>query len=454
MAKLGAVAHYSAKGDRNAHVSMEDPLENRGYALWLACQGKIRTSKARKTPGPEDRGVGAVLGFEIEVNLKRKVFDLWPGLNQMDRASQDGFISEIYAYLRASGNAICVRKPGLGEHGIPLWWIRETWNDVKAVGIYRQTELTARERRLTPTEAGEDRPPAPVTVKQRAEAAAAEAVATAAAANTPAPTENRPGDIIAVLKASPQPLYQKEIADALGITNQSTGRLLRELEEQGKVHRRQESRGERPDDASGRYRYLYWHTKKVPLRKTPLDLGNQTMERVWAMKPGETLSTTWMSPGNQKQVAQMVEEGLLEYINKGTPEERIKLAPATPETAEKPAEPPAPAPAPVKAQPPAPAKAAAPAARPAAPAPVAAPASALGEIAEAVERIVEARVSQRLAGQNDREVTLMHDLADAREQIRRLEATLVTRASELSAVTRDRDQAVEKLNTIRKSLGL
>jgi len=447
MARLGAVAHFSAKGDRNAHVSMEDPLENRGYALWLACQGKIRTSKASKVTGPEDRGVGSVYGHEIEVNLKRKVFDLWPGLNQMDRASQDAFISEIYAYLRASGNAICVRKPGLGEHGIPLWWIRETWNDVKAVGIYRQTELTARERRLTPHEAGEDRPPAPVTVKQRADAAAAREAANETPEQTVNKTTSRAEDILAVVKASPQPLYQREIADAIGITSLIARRILRDLEDAGKVYRRQESRGERPDDASGRYRYLYWHSKKVPLRKTPLDIGNQTMERVWAMKPDETLSTTWMSPGNKKQVAQMVEEGLLEYLNQGTPDERIRLAPATPileeateETAPVAAEPPAPAPAPVNppaltgvVQPP-------PADRPNFP-------GALRAMADNLEKLLAEDRSEDVA-------RLERELVEEREMRRRLEATLVTRASELSDVTRERDQAIDKLNGIRKSLGL
>jgi hypothetical protein len=427
MVRLGAVAHYSAKGDRNAHVAMEDPLENRGYALWLTSQGKIRTSKPAKVTGPPDRGVGDVMGYEVEVNLKRKCFDLWPGLNQMDRASQDAFISEIYSYLRASGNAICVRKPGLGEHGIPLWWFRAEWNDVKAVGVYKTTELTARERRLTPQEAGEDREPAPVTVKQ-------EAIA----------MTGRKGELMRVLRASPQPLYQSEISDALRLPSLTIGRFLRELLEEGRIYRRQESRGERPEDSPGRYRFLYWHEKKIPLRVAPLDVKNRTMERVNALKPGESLAIHWMSPGPKREVQELVDAGILEYfdVNKdGQAETRIRLA-ASAKTVETAQEPPKPAP-PVES--PAPA-------RPAAVTGVVQPpaTSALGEISAAIERIVEQRVSER-RGHVD---ALMRQLEDEREQRRRLEATLVTRAGELSSITRERDELQEKLNGIRKSLGL
>lgn len=431
MVRLGAVAHYSSKGDRNAHVAMEDPLENRGYALWLTSQGKIKTSKPAKVAGPPDRGVGNVMGYEIEVNLKRKCFDLWPGLNQMDRASQDAFISEIYSYLRASGNAICVRKPGLGEHGIPLWWFREVWNDVKAVGVYKTTELTARERRLTPQEAGEDRPPAPVTVKQQ------EAIA----------MTGRKAELVKALRASPQPLYQSEISDAMQLPSLTVGRFLRELLEEGRIYRRQESRGERPEDSPGRYRFLYWHEKKIPLRVAPLDVKNRTMDRVNALKPGESLAVHWMSPGPKREVQELVDAGILEYFTvdkDGQSETRIRLA-ASAKPAETAQEPPKPAPA---VETPAPA-------RPAAVTGVVQPRETpatdeLSEIAAAIERIVEQRLAER-TGHVD---SLMRDLADEREQRRRLEATLVTRAGELSNITRERDELQEKLNGIRKSLGL
>jgi predicted transcriptional regulator len=469
MARLGQVAHYRAKGDRNAHVAMEDPVENRGYALWLSCQGKIRTSKAPKALGPEDRGVGDVMGYEVKVNLKRKCFDLWPGLNQMDRASQDSFISEIYAYLRASGNAICVRKPGLGEHGIPLWWMREHWNDVKAAHIFRPTELTSREKRLTPTEAGEDRDPQPVTVRQRQEAEAARQAAAEAAspAATATKTEDRRAMILELIKKSPQPLYQREIADGLGLTSLTVGRLLRELEEKGKVHRREESKGERPDDASGRYRFLYWHAKRIPIRKTPLDIGNQTMERVWAMKPGETLSTTWMSPGNQKQVKELVEQGLLEYINEGTPEERIRLAPTTPsleqateETVPEPTPPAQPEPEP---QPePAPETLEESADRLLAEGPsdeeiekaVAMIDSEVAEIAGSIHRLVDQRVTERM---RDLLAKMQRDTAaveEFRQRAQRAEGLLIDARAELSEARRERDEFREKLDAIRKQLGM
>lgn len=350
MVKLGAAATYRAPGDRNAHVGITDPLENRGYALWLSCQGKIKTSKAPLTKGPADRGVGDVDGYEIEVNLKRKCFDLWTELNQMDRHSQEAFTSEVYTYLRQSGNAVCVRQPGIGPggHGIPVWWLRKEWNDVKAIGIFKQTTLTDREKRLTPQEAGEDREPAPVTVKQREEAAAAKEAADSSTEELETKTEQRERQAIEILANATEPLYQREIGDMMGgLPSLTVGRVLRDLQNAGKVFRRQESTDERPADATGRYRFLYWREKKVPARTTPMGVGNQTMERVWALKPGESMATGWMSPGNQAQVRELVEQGLLEYINAGTDKERVRLAPTTPtleEATEETAAVPAPAP--------------------------------------------------------------------------------------------------------------
>lgn len=471
MARLGQVARYSAKGDRNAHVTMEDPLENRGYALWIACQGKIRTTKAQKVPGPADRGVADVMGYEIEVNLKRKCFDLWPGLNQMDKPSQDSYISEIYSYLRQSGNAICVRKPGLGEHGIPLWWLREHWNDVKAVGVYRQTELTRAEKRLTPEEAGEDRDPMPVTVRQREEEAARrEAAAAESPALMDAKIKTRAEQILAVIKSSPQPLYQREITEATDLTSLMVGRILRELQEEGKVYRRQEGRGERPDAASGRYRYLYWDKPKIPLRKTPLDIGNATMERVWDLKPGETLKTSWMSPGNRKRVAELVEQGLLEYTNEGTADERIRLAPATPsleqateETSDTPTAAIEVAP-PVSAEKPSrgddgPVVVDVPT-PPRAPMP-APPAHGLeqrgridvSDIAGSIERLIAQLVEQRLneGGHLD---AARQEVVSMEQRARRAEGLLIGARAELSAVTRERDELKQRLDAVRAQLGL
>lgn len=329
MAKLGQQARFSARGDRNVHAAVDSALENRGFALWSACQGKIRTSKAPLTKGPSERGVGDVDGYEIEVNLKRKCFDLWPELNQMDKQSQESFSSEIYAYLRASGNAVCVRQPGVGP-GIPVWWLRATWNDVKAVGVFKQTELTNYEKRLTAREAGEDRPPAPVTVKQR------EDVVAAASPSATQTADKRKPELVQLVKDSSEPVYHREIADKMGLSQLMVGRLLRELVEAGELHRRLESTDERPADASGRYRFLYWTTKRIPPRKTQLEVTSRTMGRVNSLKPGESLATHWMTPGPLQEIQELVDAGILEYFEKidadGKPEQRIRLATQTPVT--------------------------------------------------------------------------------------------------------------------------
>jgi predicted transcriptional regulator len=416
MPRLGQVARYTAKGDRNAHAAMTDPLENRGFALWVSCQGKIKTSKLPLVNGPADRGVGSVKGYEVEVNLKRKCFDLWPGLNQMDRASQDSFTSEVYSYLRASGNAICVRKPGLGEHGIPVWWMRAEWNDVKAVGIFKQTELTDRERRLTPAEAGEDREPAPVTVSKREQQRQNDANRTAVRTNR--------DRILELIKGASQPIYQREIVDALQVNTIDVGRALRSMLAEKQIYRRLETRGERNDDDAGRYRYVYWHEEKVPLRKTPLDLTGLAMEQVAKLKPHETLRVTWMPPAHKKEVEEMISAGLLEWTDSGHTYVRLPEA-----TTPKPPEPPVAAPAPA-----------------AAPTVPATPAltGAATPLALQIEQIVDAEVKRRMQGRSvdlAEYERLQADLAHETQARQRLEAALIEARAELSEVQRKWDAA-------------
>lgn len=297
MASLGSQAHVRVRGERTALAEFTAPVENRAFAVWNA----VRTGKAKVSgkpaKGPTNRGLQDVDGFEVEVNLTTKMRDLWNELAQSDKQSQNSFLSEVRSFLTASGNAVCVRQPGIGsgDHGQPLWWIRNEWNDVKGVPVWKALEPTATERRLTPEEAGETRSPAPVSVTN---------------GTAPMPARER---VLAFVRAANEPVYQQEIVRALRINNIDTGRLLRALTEEKQIYRRFETGNERPTDQNGRYRYLYWPDKKIPPRVTPQNSKGKAIDLVAGLASGEEITVSWMLQVDKDEIDEMVQAGLLEY---------------------------------------------------------------------------------------------------------------------------------------------
>lgn len=323
MPPLGAQARVTARGERNPHIGFDEPLESRAWAVWFSIRNGACKSKGKPAAAPKNKAntpdLAGVPGFEVEVNLTTKMRDLWTEFAALDRMSQNAFADEVRSFLRASGNMVNVRLPGIGkgEHGQPLWWIRDTWNDVKGIPIYRPTELTSRERRLTPVEAGEDREAAPVTVSKAPQAPAA-----------PDPlTADR--DVVAkVIKEAEYPLYQTEIAERTGLTMEKTGRLVRAMLEESKprIFRRLETREERKPGINGRFHLLYWHEPSIPSRDRSLyRLTGAFIDKVLSMKPGQTMLTRIMSPGIRREVQSLIDDGLLELINVGTEDERVRL---------------------------------------------------------------------------------------------------------------------------------
>lgn len=333
MPSLGSQAHHRARGDRNPHVGFDDPLENRGWAIWYSVRmGKARVSGTPQN-GPEDRGLQDVPGFVVEVNLTTRMSEAWSEFKHLDRPSREAFASEIRTYLRASGNAVCLRTPGIGpgDHGQPLWWVREDWNDVKAVGIFRQTDLTRRERQLSAVEAGEDRPPAPVETRR------ADATASAAPAAAPASSPAKPGQTLAemyearraehakerderyaliraVLKAADYPLYSTEVRDAVKLPHSMTEKLLREGATAG-VFRRLETTEERAGATGGRAHYLYWYEEPIPPR--PADAYRTTRSVLDRLQNGDTILADRLSSGPLADVQALVETGLaIEWTGK------------------------------------------------------------------------------------------------------------------------------------------
>lgn len=306
MPKLGAVATVRPRGDKDPHVEFQAPLETRAWALWSAVRKGAATVSGKPARGPASKGLGGIAGYEVEVNLTTKMRNLWSEITQMDKQSQNSFMSEMRSFLTVSGNAVCVRMPGVGggDHGQPLWWIRDEWNDVKGIPTFKTLEPTNTERRLTPAEAGENRPPEPVTVKKQDDS------------RRSAVTSQRDRILSYVRKAS-EPVYQHEVVHGLQVNTIDVGRALRILSEEGQLHRRLEGSDERPEGVNGRFRYLYWPTTPIPKRTTPLATASHAMDMVAQLKPGEELRISWMPEIDKAEIKEMVEAGLLDYVQDG-----------------------------------------------------------------------------------------------------------------------------------------
>lgn len=331
MPSLGSQAHHRARGDRNPHVGFDDPLENRGWAVWYSVRmGKARVSGTPQN-GPEDRGLQDIAGFLVEVNLTTRMSDLWSEFKHLDRPNREAFASEVRTYLRASGNAVCLRTPGIGsgDHGQPLWWIREDWNDVKAVGIFRQTDLTRRERQLTAVEAGEDRPPAPVETRRTEPAAPAASAAPSSAEPKQTLAEmhaqrraefakeraERYAIIREVLKAAKYPLYNTEVRDAVKLPHSIVEKLLRDATPESGVFRRIETPEERVGAVGGRAHFLYWYEEPIPTR--PADAYRTTRSVLDRLQAGDTVLADRLSSGPLADVQALVETGLaIEWTGK------------------------------------------------------------------------------------------------------------------------------------------
>lgn len=467
MAKLGAQATTRARGERSALAGFTDPIENRGYAVWYA----VRSGKARTQgipgPGPSEYGMSETPGLLVEVNLSRKMEELWSELRAADPAGRESFKSEVRTFLRASRNMICLRSPGLGpgEHGQPLWWIRDTWNDVRAVGIFKQTELTRAEKRVTPEEAGETLPPAPVEVR-KAEAAAAASAEGAdsdsmttrekrikslqdARARTDAKNAviraERLASIHGVLGSAEYPLYLAEISELTGLAQHLIDRLLRDEVEAGRIFRRLETKKEREGSKSfGRFHHLYWLTASIPAR--PSGTYRATAGALEKLQEGKTLLMRSMSSGMQKEIREMAEVGLVVITPDGA-EERVRLAPD--ESAEQP---------PVLLGVVSPKPPEFPAERtvsvPAAPA-----APPAGDFTASLEQLVEAEVRRRMVGRSVALEEFQHaqeDLQRETERRQRAESALIEARTELSAAKQEAARLTEveaQLAAIRKVFG-
>lgn len=259
MTRLGDMARITTRGRGDS----PDSLEEKTWLIYTRLRGE---ATANGRPSPYE----GVAGYQWRGALKRIISSVYPEMEMLDDLEKEAFTRPIYAALKATGNAVCLVRGVRGEASI--WWVRKDFNNATLVQVPtpRPTTGASKERdrleaKVTPTEAGEDREPAPVQVRQ-------------------VEGTSMTSKVVKALKSTAQPLTPLEITVALGIepyikdgkqqVSSSVKDELTKLLEVGQVHRRYETPGERAIRAglepgripTGRFGFLYSVKNPVPMR--------------------------------------------------------------------------------------------------------------------------------------------------------------------------------------------
>ena len=153
-AKLGEIASYNGKLPRSVAKELPGSVARDAWLVW--------TSLRRQAT--EDRDYNGTSGRSWSGSVTGVLRSLYPthAHDEIEILSKD-----VRSFLRQTGNAVCVQQSqGTPRDALPVWWTRNTWNDdFSAVRVVR-TSSSDMERKLTPEEVGEDRPPAPVEVRR------------------------------------------------------------------------------------------------------------------------------------------------------------------------------------------------------------------------------------------------------------------------------------------------
>lgn len=201
----------------------------------------------------ERKNIGMLSGKYVYRNpLINHVSRLWPTLSHDELVGKS---RELYLYLRDSGNARCV-----SPQNPTVWHISPSWQqvDVKTRTVFR---MTARERRLSAHEAGEDIPPQRVTTRTKEQPQVT---------TEQSDTEVRRELIVLALEGTKQPLVSEEIAFATGLEKSQVRKELKVLVSQKRIAARVETLEERKTRFGGTARAsragLFSLTSPVPER--------------------------------------------------------------------------------------------------------------------------------------------------------------------------------------------
>lgn len=225
-----------------------ESVDSNAFLLWTAITGRKRSDAS-------SRVWDDLSGWEYNGSLTSVIFSLWPALSHKDMERQlHNFRSDIYKFLKESGNARCL-NPGRGTGRDVVWWIGDRWRPAGSFVtlIHTKAVPTAAEKRLTPHEAGEDRPPSEVTTNL---AITTEDTVNVRTKDDPLKKsrDKRTEEHVMLLEMAyeflvketdGQPVVSNEIASVLGVSV-STGRSLgTELVAAGRAYSRQETGDER-----------------------------------------------------------------------------------------------------------------------------------------------------------------------------------------------------------------
>lgn len=123
------------------------------YLVHMAALSRARRQGNRVAPMPG----GHEEGFIMTGTLAEVIMSLWPDTRNDEGNLDSAWSKPVYSHLKAAGNAVHMTDK--------TWWLRKKYQR-QAVVVHHHTAMTARERRLTPVEAGEDREPGKVTVRR------------------------------------------------------------------------------------------------------------------------------------------------------------------------------------------------------------------------------------------------------------------------------------------------
>lgn len=251
MARVQDVAKITAAalGTRD-----QETVDSRAYLVW-----EFARKSGNVTPAPGG-------GLHYRGNLTEVILKLWPSLAPKDRHHDlEDFRREVYAYLRATGNAHCRHRSSIASKVV--WWLAGEWQKPGGSVVIRvpaSVKPTSTERKLTKEEAGEDRAPAPVKTRKinndekDVSMTTAAAVAPSAPAKRPQPAgfaeriQRRKDEHTALLdlitemfEKLTEPVSANEITAASGFNVSTVRNALTELCEAGRLFWRDESYDEK-----------------------------------------------------------------------------------------------------------------------------------------------------------------------------------------------------------------
>jgi len=199
-------------------------------------------------------------GWTVKIRLSSTISQLFPMVKLMTPEQRDRFDRDIRTYLRATHNMVCLSSGTPGPNGqSPIWWVADTFNEVKVIPmpVYIPTRA---ERKITPEDAGETRPPGEVVVTTVQEQKSGGA-------------HDWAEDVLKVLSESSnsQPMSVREIATRLQRDEHRVRGKLDKLERKHRVFSRVETLQERSIRSGGKTpsamrAKLYWGTHPVPRR--------------------------------------------------------------------------------------------------------------------------------------------------------------------------------------------